>query len=147
MENFYQAMGTNPARLSRHLLNWIKMGPEEPAEAKTGSYLEATVGQKMTAGFAFCSKFHRGFFHKKQEGGCSGAVRWHVRETVPTESPHAPRATGVDGVNHLPGAGPKTILLDGLYIWEELICQYLLASGTSCAGLHPCGYQRIRAKQ
>lgn len=39
-----------------------------------------------------------------------------MRETVPTESPHVPRATGVDGVNHLPGAVPKTILLDGLYI-------------------------------
>lgn len=30
--------------------------------------------------------------------------------------PHAPRATGVDGVNHLTGAGPKTILLYGPYI-------------------------------
>lgn len=34
----------------------------------------------------------------------------------PAKSTHAPRATGVDGVNHLTGAGPKTTLLYGPYI-------------------------------
>lgn len=43
------------------------MGPEESAEAKMGSHLGTTVGQKMTAGFTFYLIFHRGLFHKKPE--------------------------------------------------------------------------------
>lgn len=62
---FLSSVGDKPSKALQHLLNGIKMGAEESAEAKMGSYLGTTGGQKITPGFTFYLILHRDFFYKK----------------------------------------------------------------------------------